>query len=121
MPRAAFLIIEAEPLEGVSIRKLVLETAKHNVLTAHSAAEGLEMLQRFPNVDAVVFHAELSDMSADEFIRRFEEKNSKVPLVLISPTPAVHSSSVRKVISSHDPQALMNLLEGIAGKGDQSW
>ena len=37
--RLAFLVIEPEPHEALSTRKLVLETAKHNVITAHSACE----------------------------------------------------------------------------------
>ena len=39
--RLSFLIIEAEPSDGLSTRKLLLESAKHNVITAYSGKEGV--------------------------------------------------------------------------------
>lgn len=33
--RLAFLVVEAEPAQGLSTRKLLLESAKHNVVTAY--------------------------------------------------------------------------------------
>jgi len=40
--RLSFLIIETEPSDGLSTRKLLLESAKHNVITAYSGKEGVE-------------------------------------------------------------------------------
>jgi CheY-like chemotaxis protein len=51
--RLGFLIIESERTDGLSTRKLLLESAKHNVVTAYSGTEGVEMYNRFPSVDAV--------------------------------------------------------------------
>jgi hypothetical protein len=51
--RLTFLIVENEPAQGLSTRKLLIETAKHNVLTAYTGGEGVRMLERFPNVDAL--------------------------------------------------------------------
>jgi len=59
--RLVILMIEVEQPEGVSTRKLVLETARHNVITAYSTDTGLRLLRRFPNVDVVVVHTELDD------------------------------------------------------------
>lgn len=42
------LMIEAEQPEGISSRKLVVETAKHNVITAYNPETGLKLLRRFP-------------------------------------------------------------------------
>jgi hypothetical protein len=39
---------EMEPPEGLSARKLVLETGKFNVITAYSVAEALQTLATFP-------------------------------------------------------------------------
>lgn len=52
--RLSFLVVENEPGQGLFTRKLLLESAKHNVVTAHSAQEGREMFERFPKVDSVV-------------------------------------------------------------------
>jgi response regulator RpfG family c-di-GMP phosphodiesterase len=63
------LMIEVEQPEGVSARKLVLETAKHNVITAYSGKSGLQLFHRFPNVDAVVIHSRMGDLSCSEIAR----------------------------------------------------
>jgi hypothetical protein len=39
MPGPTLLVAEPEPLEALSVRKLVLENAEFNVLTAHSRRE----------------------------------------------------------------------------------
>ena len=48
------MVAEPEPLQALSTRKLVLETGKFNVLTAHSTEEGIDLLRLFPNVDAII-------------------------------------------------------------------
>src|SRR3954470_176535 len=44
MVRPTLLVAETEPVSALSVRKLVLETAKFNVLTAHSQEEEIEIL-----------------------------------------------------------------------------
>src|SRR4051812_48605380 len=43
MARPTLLVAEPEPEAALSVRKLVLETAKFNVLTAHSDEETVEL------------------------------------------------------------------------------
>lgn len=57
MRSLVILMIEEEQPEGLSARKLVVETVKHNVLTAYNAQDGIDLLRRFPAVDAVLVHA----------------------------------------------------------------
>ena len=52
--RPTILVAEPEALQSLSVRKLVLETAKFNVLTAHSTREAAELFAIFPNVSGVV-------------------------------------------------------------------
>jgi len=59
MARPVFLVIEVEQPDGLSTRKLVLETAKYNVLTAHSGKEGIEIAETHP-VQALVLHHEIN-------------------------------------------------------------
>jgi hypothetical protein len=47
MNRPCFLVIDREFPGSISTRKLVIETAKFNVLTAYSGKEALEMIARF--------------------------------------------------------------------------
>ena len=48
MNRPCFLVIDREFPGSVSTRKLVIETAKFNVLTAYSGKEALEIFTTFP-------------------------------------------------------------------------
>ena len=50
--RPCFLVIDHEFPDSISTRKLVLETAKYNVITAYSGNEAVETLKLFPNVTA---------------------------------------------------------------------
>jgi hypothetical protein len=52
--RPCFLVIDREFPGSLSTRKLVLETAKFNVITVYSGREGLETLRRFPAIDGIV-------------------------------------------------------------------
>jgi hypothetical protein len=54
MARPTILVAETELSQALSVRKLVLESAKYNVLTAHSTDEALDIFQMFPNVNVVV-------------------------------------------------------------------
>src|ERR1700692_3947670 len=54
MLRPCFLVVDREFPGSISTRKLVIETAKFNVLTAYSAEEAMELLERSPAVSGVV-------------------------------------------------------------------
>jgi response regulator RpfG family c-di-GMP phosphodiesterase len=105
------LMIEVEQPEGLSARKLVLETAKHNVLTAYSGPYGLELMRRFPNVDLLVVHRFVDGMPAEEIIRQANEINPKMPVVLLSPVADAEPLGAQYVIPSHEPQMILTLLE----------
>ena len=83
--RLGFLIIESERTDGLSTRKLLLESAKHNVVTAYSGKEGVEMYKRFPNVDAVCIEAELPDLKSSAIADSIRKLNPKVRIVGLSP------------------------------------
>jgi response regulator RpfG family c-di-GMP phosphodiesterase len=109
------LMIEVEQPEGLSARKLVLETAKHNVLTAYSGKYGLPLLRRFPNVDLVAVHRYVDDMPADEVIRQIKAINPKMPVILLSPLTDGAPLGADYVIPSHEPQMILELLEQVFG------
>jgi hypothetical protein len=70
--RLVILMIDVEQPEGVSSRKLILETARHNVITVYGGGVGLELLRRFPNVDAAVVHTEVADPSFKKIVRELK-------------------------------------------------
>jgi DNA-binding response OmpR family regulator len=103
-------MIEVEQPEGVSTRTLVLETARHNVITAYTTNAGLKLLRRFTNVDVVVVHTELDDYSFEETVRELKSIRNDVPVIGISPGSGRDMDGADHMLSSHDPHALLQLL-----------
>ena len=108
--RLVVLMIEVEQPEGVSTRKLVLETARHNVITAYNSATGVELLRRFPNVDVVVVHTEMENLVFEKTVRDLKQVRSDIPVIGITPRGQMDIDGAQYMISSHDPQALLQLL-----------
>jgi len=114
--RLAFLVVEVEPGQALSTRKLLLETAKHNVLTAHSAKEGVHMLRRFPAVDAIAVDAGLKDMECRKMVKELRKINPDVPIVALTPRIANKCDWADRTISSYEPRELLTLLEEFGGR-----
>ncbi|HWG39993.1 MAG TPA: response regulator [Candidatus Acidoferrales bacterium] len=112
------MVIESERTDGLSTRKLLLESAKHNVVTAYSGKEGVEMYKRFPNVDAVCIEAELPDLKSSAVAESIRKLNPKVRIVGLSPRLAGLCKWADKTIDSHDPNALLEVLEEMGGRTD---
>ncbi|MGE0405677.1 MAG: response regulator [Candidatus Korobacteraceae bacterium] len=112
--RPIFLVIEVEQPEGLSSRKLVLETAKYNVVTAYSGKEGIETAVRVP-VDAAVVHAGLEDIPCEVIVRQLKSITPGMPIVVVSPN-AAGCEGADYVLSSYDPAALLEVLRQIVAK-----
>ena len=67
--RPCFLVVDNEYPGSISTRKLVIESAKLNVITAYSAEEAIETLNRFPNVDGVVMDTQLQGRPCSEVVQ----------------------------------------------------
>ena len=113
--RPTFLVAEPEAPDGLSSRKLVLETAKFNVLTAHSAKETLAMIEKFPEIDAVVVHVDLDPGSCAELVKEIRQRLQNVLIVVLSPSEHLTCSGADEFVYSHDPEALLKLLRGHFG------
>ena len=112
MIRPCFLVIDREFPGSISTRKLVLETAKFNVLTAYSGLEGLQMFRRFPALDGVVMDGELKDVPPDELVQNFKAVRPDVPIVVISPLGDGCASADYNLESYH-PAKLLETLRGL--------
>jgi len=110
MMRLVVLMVEVEQPEGISSRKLVLETARHNVISAYSGDGAIDLLRRFPNVDVAVIHTELEDSQFIDLVHEIKKTRSDLPIVGLSPFPDRYVEGVDYTLSSHDPQALLHLL-----------
>ncbi len=114
MVRPCFLVIDREYGANISTRKLVIETAKLNVLTAYSGAEAIEMLKRFPNLDGIVLDAGIEDIPFEELIARLKAIGPKIPTVLVRTPRSGHSQLADYELESFDPVRLLDLLRNFA-------
>jgi DNA-binding NtrC family response regulator len=113
MIRPCFLVIDREYSGSISTRKLVIETAKFNVITAYSAHEALETLNRFPKVDGVVLDAAIKDLTCCELIKQIKEFDGQIPVITIS-APGTHDCpQADHQLESFDPARLLNLLKNL--------
>ena len=108
MRSLVIIMIETEQPEGLSARKLIVETAKHNVLTAYNSEDGLELIRRFPLVDAVLIHGLLRD--CDSLIAKVLKSVPAVPVIVATPTHSHNYPGATYIVPSHQPAALLQLL-----------
>lgn len=74
-------IDDEEP--GLEVRKILLESAGHRVLTAKSGSEGIRVFQSEP-VDAVILDYWMSGMNGVAVARELKKLNPKVPIMILS-------------------------------------
>jgi CheY-like chemotaxis protein len=116
--RLAFLIIESKPKDGLSTRKLLLESAGHNVLTSYSGKEGLDMFERFPKVDVICIEAELKDLKSMNVAKGLRQLAPDIRIVAVTPRMGAKYDWADATVNSHDPGALLELLQGMGGRRD---
>jgi hypothetical protein len=114
MLRPTLIVAEPEPGQALSTRKLVLETAKFNVLTAHSTDEAIDVFQSFPNAGCVI--AVDGDTIDCERILKFARTiRGDIQLIALSPRSAFTCEYADYHLSSHDPEALVQLVRKLLG------
>jgi hypothetical protein len=105
------LMIEPEQPEALSARKLVVETEKHNVITAYNTDTGLDLLRRFPNVDAVIVHAHCI-LEHPDLLKTIKSIVPITPLVVACPNGTKAPPEADFTVDSHRPDAMVQLLAG---------
>ena len=113
MLRPCFLVIDREQFGSISTRKLVIETAKFNVLTAYSSAEALETLKKFPNVDGVVLDAGLKDIPCSQLVTLLTQFRSDLPIVVVGNSERHPCAGSVQRLESFDPKQLLAVLQKI--------
>lgn len=116
MNRPCFLVIDREFPGSISTRKLVLETAKFNVITAYSGREALDLFQRFPALDGVVMDGELDDMPSDDVVKGIKSLHSECPVIAICPPGFSACPSADFQVESFHPASLLELLRSLKPK-----
>jgi CheY-like chemotaxis protein len=114
LPRPAFLVAEPEPEQALSARKLLLETFKFNVITAHTEQETVDLLQMFPNINALILHCGIQDFDAENVIHVVKTTLPDLPIIALTPTEREFGWADH-VVHSHDPQELLELVHRLFG------
>ena len=112
--RPAFLVAEPEPQQALSVRKLVLETGKFNVITAHSTREAVETFHLFPNVAAAILAGE-SEIDCDKVASTIKGATDKVPIIHLHASIGGRCVQADHHLSSHEPEALLDLVRSLFG------
>lgn len=110
MFRPCFVVVDQEFPGSISTRKLVLETAKYNVLTAYSAREALELLRRFPRVDGIVMNGSGHEEDCSTLVAKFREIAPGVRIILTSGRDVIDCGPVDLQLDNYDPRKLLEAL-----------
>ncbi len=114
MERPCFLVIDREYAGNISTRKLVIETAKFNVITAYDGEEGVETLKRFPNVDGVVVNADLTDYdTCSGLIERLRKIAPQMDVIVTSHGGFPKRGPKVHYVDNFDPKSLLSCLESL--------
>jgi hypothetical protein len=111
--RPCFLVVDPEHASSLSTRKLVLETAKYNVITAYSCAEAEVTLHRFPAIDALVINGSSQDAQA---LRLLEQLSGmpQVKLVIVGNGPLAQGPRTPDVVvDNYAPPKLLEALQNL--------
>jgi len=110
MNRPCFLVIDREFPGSISTRKLVIETAKFNVLTAYSGKEALEIFKRFPAVSGIVLDGGLDDVSCSDVAIEVKQLQPKIPIIVIAAPGFSGCPQADYLLESFDPAKLLETL-----------
>jgi DNA-binding response OmpR family regulator len=106
------IVAEREPVQYLSVRTLVLETAGFNVLTAHGTNEALETFRRFRNADIIVL---VDDKVIDvDHVANAIKKIKQIPIIALTPRVWTRYKT-DYTISSHEPEELVELVRSVLG------
>lgn len=99
--------------ECLSTRKLVVETAKFNVITAHSAQELRDTMEIFPKAHAIVLHQGLPGANPQDMINEIRRCLPNKQVITLSPQNNLGAGDHN--LGSHDPEELIDLLRKLFG------
>ena len=113
MVRPCFLVIDREYSGSISTRKLVIETAKFNVITAYSAKEALETMEVYPRITGAVLDGGVRDMPCCDLVSALKTLQPHLPVVVIS-SPGTHECpQADHMLESFEPGRLLTLLQAL--------
>jgi DNA-binding NtrC family response regulator len=116
MIRPCFLVVDREFPGSISTRKLVIETAKFNVLTAYSADEALELLRLFPAVSGVVVDDGIEGVSTPALVQDLKGLRANLPVIVVAAPDVAPCPGADFQLRSFEPAKLLETLKKIEQK-----
>ena len=113
MVRPCFLVVDREHASAISTRKLVIETAKFNVITAYSAAEALETFELYPQVNGVVLDSGIKDIACREVVERLKASKPDLPVIVVRSPSGEVCPGADYHLETFDPARLLDLLRNL--------
>ena len=114
MLRPCFLVVDREFSSGISSRKLVIETAKFNVITAYSAAEAIETLLAFPAVNGAVVDEHAEGIGCADLISSLKQIKPTLPIIAVGDQRYCRLADF--YVDSFNPAKLLEVLQGLQPK-----
>jgi CheY-like chemotaxis protein len=111
-------IDDEEP--GLQIRKRLLESAGHSVVSARSGKEGIRLFQEQP-VDAVVLDYWMPDMKGLAVAEELKRINPKTPVIMLSAFSSILDEGIGKIDAwltkgEINPRDLLTMLDGLLNR-----
>ena len=114
MPRPTLLVAEPEPSQALSVRKLVLETAKYNVLTAHSTREALDLFHWFPNISMAVLVGD-DGIDCETIAAHIKGTIDRIPIVFLTARIGGRCNYADHSMPTGEPETLLRLVRSLLG------
>lgn len=92
----------------------MLETAKFNVLTAHSNREALDIFHLFPNISMAVLVGE-SGLDCDSIAKSIRSATEKVPIIFLTSRIAAKCEWANHSLQSGEPERLLETVRSLLG------
>ncbi|HZQ68268.1 MAG TPA: response regulator [Terriglobales bacterium] len=121
MDRTATVLIIDDEKEQLMLRKMLLETAGHRVLTAHSGKEGLRVF-RSETVDAVIIDYWMGDLKGTAVASEMKRLHPSIPVIIFSafrplPDEALGKADVWLVKAEIEPTELLQIIDQLLSSG----
>jgi response regulator RpfG family c-di-GMP phosphodiesterase len=113
MMRPCYLVVDQEYSSSISTRKLVIETAKFNVITAYSGQEAIDTLKKFPAVDGIVVDAGIPEIPCEELVARLKEISPAMPVIAVGSPRHQSCAGADHFVESFQPTPLLALLQSL--------
>lgn len=115
MTTKTILCVDDEPTV-LTTRKLVLQSAGYNVLTATNGHDGLSMFCEHP-VEAVVLDYAMPGMDGGELATEIKRRNPDVPILMLSAYMYLPDAALQDVdlflTKTDGPVAMINALKSL--------